>query len=286
MTWRVSTSVRPPASTRCLGPPGSRSVTHSLRRVNMIRLWLLTSEPHTSWKGQYNYVIFFTRLQCLNSGGTRGNAAPVRKLQPHVEGTLDPFKTHWPQSLPQRISTSGAFRSQFHLCVATAAAGCLPYVNQNFPVSVVPYFRLTMNDAWQSSWHHYQWLLEFPYKEIYNLSPAHLLSYSSYRLYILLWRHWIWGTVCFARSQPASPTLSHTFLHSKYVTNSASCHQLFPCLVCSILFLALEKLKFTCSLMFQSSLGLKFYGHFLNVVACSGFNTIALNHHLCLNASN
>ena len=45
----------------------------------------------------------------LKSRGTRGNAVPVRRLQPHLEGTIVPFKTRRPQSLPQRISTSGAF---------------------------------------------------------------------------------------------------------------------------------------------------------------------------------
>ena len=43
--------------------------------------------------------------------GTRGNAIPVRKLQPHLEGTIVPFITHRPQCLPQRISTSRAFCS-------------------------------------------------------------------------------------------------------------------------------------------------------------------------------
>ena len=93
------------------------------------------------------YGRYLTAASVLKFRGTKGNAVPVRKLQPHLEGTIVPFKTHRPQSLPQRIS-SGAFCSQFHLCVATSADGCLTAIydtNQNFPVSVVPYFSLTMN---------------------------------------------------------------------------------------------------------------------------------------------
>ena len=130
------------------------TITHKLHVLNRFPmptfcpyLWARESlehkEPHTLRRPRL-WCRNYGSNQCLNSGGTRGNAVPVRKLLPRLEGTLSLFTTHVPQSLPQGISTSGAFCSQFHLSVATAAAGCLPYANKNFPVSV-SYFRLTMH---------------------------------------------------------------------------------------------------------------------------------------------
>ena len=74
----------------------------------------MTHQEQPQWiLAKTSLVVIYTVLKFR---GTRGNTVPVRKLQPHLGGTFGPFKTHGPQSLSQKISSSGAFCSVSSVC--------------------------------------------------------------------------------------------------------------------------------------------------------------------------
>ena len=104
-------------------------------------------EPRVS-RLQDTHANHYTRAAYTIQQNLREERSSCKILQPHLEGTIVLFKTHRPLSLPLKVSAPGAFSSQFRLCVATSAVGCLTAIydmNQNFHVSVVPYFSLTMH---------------------------------------------------------------------------------------------------------------------------------------------
>mgnify|MGYP001792919798 CR=1 FL=1 len=75
--------------------------------------WLDLAELSSNIAGWRGGVASWLLKQCLNSGGTRGNAVPVRKLLPHLEGRIVPFKTH---NLCHKEFQHQAFSAQFHVC--------------------------------------------------------------------------------------------------------------------------------------------------------------------------
>ena len=97
--------------------------------------------------------------QCLNSGGTSGNAVPVRKLQPHLEETLVPLK-------PADLLTVSSACSNCRMWLTAICVSEFPcfsvilktdYVHLCMTISLTPLSRP----------------LEFPYQENYSLSSVH-----------------------------------------------------------------------------------------------------------------